>query len=392
MGRIIVFTGKGGVGKTSVAAAHARKSALLGNKTILVSADMAHNLGDLFERPIGREIVKVADHLDALEVDPDYEMEHDFGEMMQAFEKMLPSMESGGEKENDGWGKMMFPGTEELFALLKIKQIYESEVYDTIIVDCAPTGETLSLLKFPELLSWYMEKLFPIGKVAVRMLRPVGKKLFQVELPNKAAMNDIERLYFELSRLQQLLKDHTITTIRLVTMPEKMVVEETKRSYMYLNLYGFQVDGLFINRVLPQEANETFFEEWFQIQNDYMNELEQVFLNIPIIKIKWYETDINGMESIDRLVTDIMKDDSVLDVKCVSGGDCYTMDGKNYLLTIQIPFADKKEVDLHEAKQDLIVKIGNYKRSIPLPDTLRGYEVAKAKLEDGKLVVTFELA
>lgn len=241
MNRIYIFTGKGGVGKSSVAAAHAIKSAGEGKRTLLVSADMAHNLGDIFEKRLGKEPETVMHNLDLYEIDPEYIMQEDFSAVMRYLSNLLLDAD-----ESSVQGIGMIPGMEEIFSLLKIADIYHKECYERIIVDCAPTGETLSLLKFPELLSWYMEKFFPIGKVGVRLLAPISKAAFQVEMPNKTAMNDIEKIFLKLVELQELLKNRDITSIRIVAIPEKMVVEETKRSYMYLNLYNFNVDGLYI--------------------------------------------------------------------------------------------------------------------------------------------------
>ena len=240
MKRIYIFTGKGGVGKSSIAAAHALKSAEEGKATLLVSTDMAHNLGDIFELGLGKEVKNVRQNLDLYEIDPEYVMENDFTAVTSYLASLFSEIDVDGMQ-----GIGMIPGMEELFSLLKIADIYRREDYERIIVDCAPTGETLSLLKFPELLSWYMEKFFPIGKVAVRLLAPVSKAAFQVEMPNKTAMNEIERMFLKLVELQELLKDRAVTSVRIVTTPEKMVLEETKRSYMYLNLYNFNVDGIY---------------------------------------------------------------------------------------------------------------------------------------------------
>ena len=231
MKQIYIFTGKGGVGKSSVAAAHAVKSAQDGKKTLLISTDMAHNLGDIFGRKVGKQAENILPNLDIYEIDPEYVMEHDFPAVMNYLGSLLEQVDGEGIQEMG-----MMPGMEELFSLLKLADIYQKQDYERIMVDCAPTGETLSLLKFPELLSWYMEKLFPIGKVGVRMLAPISKSVFKVEMPNKNAMNDIEKMYLKLVELQELLKNRDITSIRIVTTPEKMVVEETKRNYMYMNL------------------------------------------------------------------------------------------------------------------------------------------------------------
>lgn len=388
MSRIIIFTGKGGVGKTSIAAAHARKAAKIGKETLIVSADMAHNLSDLFEVTIGREITRIDDNLSALEIDPYYEMEHNFQAMMNAMKKIMTfSPDEKGDKEYDDFS--MLPGIEELFSLLKIQELYESNQYDVIIVDCAPTGETLSLLKFPELFSWYMEKLFPIGKVAMKVFRPIGKAFYKMELPDSKAMNDIEKLYVKLMELQILFKNREITSIRLVAIPEKMVVEETKRNYMYMNLYNFNVDGLFINRILPEQADETFFAEWMELQAAYIEELAAVFGAIPITHIKWYEIDMNGMEALDRLVQDALTDDHVLDVRVVQSNEIYERNQEGYLLTVMLPCVKKEEIQLHESGNDIIIRIGNFKRSIPVPDTLRKYTVSSAKMEEEVLRIQF---
>lgn len=385
MGRIIIFTGKGGVGKTSVAAAHARKSSLQGSKTLIVSADMAHNLSDLFQISIGREVTRIDTNLYGLEIDPEYEMEHNFHHLMLAVEKMLPGKESGEGLDD----LSMFPGVEELFSLLRIQQIYESGEYDVIIVDCAPTGETLSLLKFPELFSWYMEKFFPVGKFAMRVLHPVSNKLFKVELPDKKAMNDIEKLYLKLLELQELLKNREISSIRLVTMPEKMVVEETKRNFMYLNLYNFNVDGVFINRILPSDLHLSFFDEWLTIQEEYVQEIEQVFSMLPLYKIKWYDIEIEGMKALDRLVEDVLVEEDLLSVKTTIRNEEYEKIKDGYLLKVYLPCVKKSDILLHETGSDLVLRIGNFKRSIPLPNALRKYQVTEAKYKDDQLILTF---
>lgn len=386
MGRILIFTGKGGVGKSSMAAAHARSSALEGKKTLLVSTDMAHNLGDIFEVKMKKTQTAVAENLDVLEIDPVYFMEHEFQDMMRAMMNLLMS-EKANKYEMDQL--LIFPGMEELFSLLKILDIYESGEYERIIIDCAPTGETLSLLKFPELLSWYMEKLFPIGKVAMKVLSPISKRVFKLELPDKKAMNDIERMYLKLSCLQELLKDHEVTSIRLVTMPEKMVVEETKRNYMYMNLYNYAVDGVYINRILSPEMKETFFDQWVEIQTKYTQELEETFANLPIYKIPWFDTDLNGLSGIDRIVDTVLKGKDMFAVGTTMKGERYEENDEGYLLCVPIYFAAKDAVDLHVSGTDVIIRIGNFKRNIPLPNSLRGHQIAGAKMEKEELQIQF---
>ncbi|EKQ50726.1 ArsA family ATPase [Clostridium sp. LS] len=285
---------------------------------------------------------------------------------------------------------VVFPGIEELFSLIKIQELYEDGVYDLIIVDCAPTGETVALLKFPELFSWYMEKLFPIEKVALKVLRPISKSAFKLEMPSEVAMNDIEKLYVKLGNLQELLKNKEICSIRLVTIPEKMVVEESKRNYMYLNLYNFNVDGLYINRIIPKDIENNFFDKWKQLQNNYLDELNSVFINIPTYKIKWYEADINGVEGLSRIIEDSLSDENIFKVLKRTVNETFEKTEKGYRLELYIPFADKASFDLLESGTDIIIKIGNFKRNIPIPNTIRKYKISSAKLENEKLSIIFE--
>ena len=383
MKRIYIFTGKGGVGKSSVAAAHAMKSAEEGQKTLLISTDMAHNLGDIFGRKLGKEEEMVLPNLDIYEIDPEYVMQNDFKEFMDYVKRMISST---GEMDDMG----MMPGMEELFSLLKISEIYKKGTYDRIVVDCAPTGETLSMLKFPELMSWYMEKLFPIGKVGVRVLAPFSKKLFKMEIPNKQAMNDIEKVFLKLMDLQELLKNRDITSVRIVTTPEKMVVEETKRNYMYMNLYNFNVDGLYINRILPQDIDNRFFDRWVEIQREYIKYLKESFAALPIYEIPWYDEELKGEDNIRRIVVDVLSRGDVFEVKNVTERETFTQTETGYQLDVNIPGADKEDIDLYQAATDIVIKTGNFKRCIPLPNILRSYVVSGAKLEDGRLHIRFE--
>jgi len=386
MTRVLIFTGKGGVGKTSVAAAHARNSANEGKKTLIVSTDMAHNLSDIFEIPIGKTIQEVATNLDALEIDPNYIMNEDFSQMKQALNNLIAS---SGMPLGDIGQLSVFPGMDELFSLLKIMDIYQKGEYERIIVDCAPTGETLALLKFPEFLAWYMEKFFPIGKVAMKVLSPISKTVFKIQLPDKAAMTDIERLYLKLIELQEFMKNRETTSIRLVTMPEKMVVEETKRNFMYMNLYDYLVDGIYINRILPKDMDNSFFSEWISIQNQYVDELESVFDGLPIYKIPWFDTDLNGLSGVDRIEQAVLKGKPIFAVHGDLLGQRFEKTEIGYEMKLKLPFIEKGDLKLHESGTDIILKIGNFKRCIPKPNTLRSYTVTGAKLSEGTLTMTF---
>ncbi len=384
MKRIYIFTGKGGVGKSSVAAAHALRSADEGKKTLLLSTDMAHNLCDIFEMNLGRDIETAQPNLDLYEIDPQYVMENDYEEILNYIGNL---MNTGEDTNIQDMG--MIPGMEELFSLMKISDIYAEGKYERIIVDSAPTGETLSLLKFPELLSWYMEKLFPIGKVGVRVLSPVSKKLFKIEMPNKNAMNDIEKLYMKLMQLQELLRNRDVTSIRIVTTPEKMVVEETKRNYMYMNLFNFNVDGLYINRILPADIDNGFFDQWIELQREYITCLKETFAALPIYEIPWYDEELRGVQNVRRIVDDVLEDASVFESKTITERESFEETEDGYRLKVYIPGADKKDIDLYQAATDIVIKTGNVKRCVPLPNSLKNYIVSGAKFEDGKLNISF---
>jgi arsenite-transporting ATPase len=282
----------------------------------------------------------------------------------------------------------IFPGMDELFSLLKIMEVYESGDYERIIVDCAPTGETLTLLKFPELLSWYMEKFFPVGKIAMRVLSPFSKAIFKVQLPDKAAMSDIEKLFLKLIKLQELLKDNKVTSIRLVAMPEKMVVEETKRNYMYMNLYNFNVDGVYINRILPKDIDNEFFNEWIDIQNQYIEELESIFTHVPTYKVPWFDSELSGLSGVEKIEKAALRDWDVFSIKDIHKGETYEKTEDGYIMNLLLPTVTSDALDMHESNTDIIIKIGNFKRNIPKPNSLRDHVITGAKFENQVLLVT----
>lgn len=387
MGRIIIFTGKGGVGKTSVAAAHAIASANEGKNTLLVSADMAHNLGDIFQTEVGGHTKKVRDHLSLLELDPDMLMKEEFPNVNKAIGALMGSSGFSAGSVGDNF---IIPGFENLFSLLKIRDIYESGEYDRIIVDCAPTGETLSLLKLPELLTWYMEKFFPVGKVMVRVLAPVSKVKYKVTLPTHKAMNEIEEMHGQMVLLQELLKDPEICSVRLVCVPEKMVVEETKRNFMYLNLYDYQVDRVFINRILPDETGSDFMNRWRDIQKKYIGEIEKVFTEVPVTKILWYSEEVRGKEAIERLADDVLKIPDLFEIGVQNEKETYEVIDGGYCLTVKLPGADSDKVSVVVHDMDIDIKVNNYNRCIPLPNTLRGAQVTDVRFAENKLQISLK--
>ena len=388
MARIIIFTGKGGVGKSSVAAAHALSSAKMGEKTLLVSADTAHNLGDIFKIQIGSKITKISENLDALELDSDVVKREIFPEVKNTMLNLMGKNGIGITNLNENFS---LPGFENLFSLLKIKEIYETNQYEHILVDCAPTGETLALLKLPELLVWYMEKFFPIGKKIVRVLSPISKLAYKVVLPSAKTMDTIELIHKKLLELQELLKNNEICSVRLVCVPEKMIVEETKRNFMYLNLYKYQVDTVFINRIITDEVENSFMQKWIKIQSKYIKELEEVFFDIPVVKIPWYPKEIVGESGVELLCNTIENLPDLFSVKRITQNEEYFPCEDGYLLKIQLPFVKGEELKVYHHEMDINIKINNVNRCIPLPNVLRKSYIVDRKLENGNLYIHFQV-
>lgn len=382
MSRLIIFTGKGGVGKTSIASATALASAEEHKKTLLVSTDMAHNLGDIFGIPSCRGITPVSENLDLLELNPAELMRKRFS----AVQKTVSSLSgNAGLGINNLDRNFIIPGFENLFSLLEIKELYESGSYERIIVDSPPTGETLSFLKLPELLAWYMEKFFPVGKVFIRVLSPVSKLKYGIKLPNRKALNDVEKIHGNLLDLQDFLKNKDICTVRLVCTPEKMAVEETKRSFMYLNLYGYLVDSLFINRILPGNTDILFMENWRSIQEKYIKELEAVFAGIPVIRAPWYPEEIRGKEAVEKLRREVLSAHDLFDVSADISREEYIKCDDGFILRIALPQAENCALEVLTHSTDISIKMNNFIRRIPLPGVLYYSTVARTDFNDGIL-------
>ncbi len=384
MERLILFTGKGGVGKTSLAAAHALASAGQGRRTLLASVDPAHNLSDLLQCPPAPEPATVAPRLDIVEVDANRVREEDFAHLSRTLAGMM--LPAGAPRDEEVVTDV--PGFDPLFFLLKVDQLVDSGRYDRVILDLAPTGETLSLLQLPELMSWWMERIFPLGRLAVRALRPMARGLWRIELPDSRAMNDVEALYVRLRAIQERLKDPAVTSVRLVTQPERMVIEETRRSYLYLNLFGYAVDHLYVNGIYPVGEVGEFFGAWIEHQRAHLAEIEAAFGHLPITRVPRFPSDIIGLDGVGRLAGAVV-DEHTFDVRDDLARETYTSVGDGFELRLAAPMASRDEIRLSRSESDLVVRIGNVQRNVPLPATLRGYDVAGARLDDGVLAVTF---
>lgn len=384
--KIIIFTGKGGVGKSSIASACAIKSSNNKYKTIIISTDSAHSLSDLFKIKSSDEIIKINEYLDLLEINSQVLLRENFPNFKEKISKIYPS---SGIKNNNIGNKFSIPGFENLINLLKIKDLYESNKYENIIVDSPPTGSTIALLKLPELLSWYLEKFFPIGKKVVRVLNPISKFKYNVSLPSKEAMNDIERFYYKLLELQNLLKNKDTTALRLVTLAEKMVVEETKRNYMYLNLYDYNVDRIFINRIYEGFDDNDFIKNTRSIQDKYIKLIEDSFQDKKIHKIKWYPNEIHGLESINYMLEDSLNIDDLLEIDSENMAQKYMQYDNGYILEIKSLDLSNTNLKIQKVDNDLSISLNNFKRLIPLPNILINSFIEKTEFHDNMILIYF---
>lgn len=384
--RIIIYTGKGGVGKTSIAAATAVKMAKQGKRTLILSTDAAHSLADSLAVPIGPDPVQISDNLWGQEVNAIRETERNWGTVQGWITKLLDKAQL---KDVTTEEMLVFPGMEELFSLLKIKEHAESGLYDVLVVDCAPTGETLRLLSYPNVLNWWLEKIFPTERKLIKIVRPVAKIVKDIDLPSDDVLDSIERLARGLEEMQRLVLDPEITSVRIVLNPEKMVLAEAKRSFTYLNLFGFNTDAIIVNRVLPDEAGKGFFAHWREIQKKYEEEIVLNFQPLPILKAPMMQKEVIGLPILDELA-DIVYGEQVPSAMLYRGRtETIREEDGDMLLELSIPFVEKADLDLTQTGDELTVDAGAYKRKVILPRTLMGREVIGARYAKDRLIIRF---
>ena len=384
--RVILVTGKGGVGKTTVSAATAIRSAELGYRTLVMSTDPAHSLGDAFEESLGDAPTRVIDNLDAQQIDSQTRLEESWGPVRDYLTKVFDwSGLEGVEAEE----LTVFPGMDELFSLATVREHVSSGNYDVVIVDCAPTAETLRLLSLPEVMAWYMDKLFPVSKQVARVVRPVLSKMSSLPVADEQVFDTIATFYDRLDGVREILGDPEVTSARLVMNPEKMVIAEAKRTYTYLGLFGYAVDSAIVNRMLPETVTDPYFDEWRQIQKGHMEDVAEGFADVDIRTLRLFDKEMVGVDRL-RIVGDELFGDTDPTARLSEGRPFRVEDdGDDVVLVVGMPFAEHDELDVMRHHHELIVTVGQYRRSIVLPDSLKRRKVLRANLADGELRVTF---
>ena len=384
--RIILYTGKGGVGKTSVAAATALRAARLGYKTLAMSTDAAHSLGDSFDRPLGGEIVPIVDNLWGQEIDIFRETETHWG-TLENYIKIL--MAWRGIDEVLAEEMAILPGMEELAGLVHLINYHQQAEYDVIVVDCAPTGETLRLLSFPDVTRWWLHRIFPIQRTAARIARPVLKRVTDLPFPEDEVFEALKELFTKLDRMREILTDAATCSVRLVLNPEKMVIKESQRTFTYLNLYGYATDLVICNRLIPQDVTDAYFSNWKDSQERYYALVEEAFSPLPILKAPLMEQEVVGMAMLERFADALYGDSDPTRVYFEGQRQDIRQEDGDYVLTLMLPFSRKEDIQLSQVGDELIVHVGNQKRNLILPRALAGLASEGAKLEGDRLTIRF---
>ena len=385
--RILLYTGKGGVGKTSVSAATALRCAELGYRTVVISTDSAHSLADSFDQALGPEPTPIAGNLWGQELDVLYQMDRYWGRMQEYLASMFAwrGLEGIIAEETS-----VLPGMEELASLLQIVHLHDSGDYDVIIIDAAPTGATLQLLTIPEMGRWYIQKVFPLERKMVAMGSPLLRLISDMPIPDERVFEAILELHGQLERMHRLLADRQLSSARLVLNPEKMVIKESKRTYTYLTLYGYSTDAVICNRMFPQQAAGTYFDEWREIQAGYMETVEESFAPLPILSAPFFAREVVGLDMLREMGAALFADRDPTEVLYTGEEQKIVQIEGGYQLSIPLPLVSSKEIRLTRSSRDeLVVHIGNRKHLLSLPRSLAAMRVEGATQQDGTLRVTF---
>lgn len=384
--RILLFTGKGGVGKSTIASGTAALAAASGQRTLVLSTDAAHSLADAFGAPVGAEPTPVADHLFVQQVDAQLRFQQSWAEI-QGY--LLTVLDVAGVDPVAAEELTVLPGAEEVLALLELRQQALSGRWDTIVVDCAPTAETLRLLALPEALGWYMQRVFPAERRIVKALKPVLTRTMGVPMPGDSVFDAVERLHAELAEVQALLSGPQ-ASVRLVLTPEQVVVAEARRSHTTLSLFGYRVDGVVANRVFPAEGADDWRAGWVMAQDAVLAEVEESFAGLPVWRSTYRSHEPVGVEDLRELAGAVYADGPDPWTPPAGEGP-FRVDraATGAVLVLDLPGAQRRDVDLARHGDELVVTVGSYRRLLALPAVLARLQVVGARVEDGALRVRF---
>ena len=388
-----MFAGKGGVGKTSVAAATGVKTARAGKKTLVMSLDVAHSLADVFDLDRGLidqnrgKPIKIENNLWIQELDVQEEIESNWGDIHKYLSTLLKTT---GLNEILAEELAILPGMEEVSLLLYINRYVRTRQFDAILLDCAPTGESLRFISIPTTLEWYIKKIFKLERTIAAYARPIAKRLYDVPLPGDDYFDAIESLFQRLQGVDKILVDPETTTVRLVTNPEKIVLKETQRAFMYFSLYKMSTDAIIMNRVLPESVKDAYFDDWRERQAEHIRQAENTFSPIPFFAVTLFRGEILGKEKLASLAEQIYGARDPL--ARFFEGEPYALvkaDGK-YQLKVRLPFIQKKDIEMNKIEDELIIRVGSFKRRFLLPRQVAASKSVRARLDGADLSVQFE--
>lgn len=393
--RVIVHTGKGGVGKTSISAATALRCAERGLKTLVISTDTAHSLGDALDKEIGPEPTQIAKNLWAQELDTRYSMQKYWGRIQEYL---------GAFFNREGIAKVnaaevtIIPGLEEGAQLLWISEYFQAGDYDVLIVDAAPTAETIRLLSLPDVTRWWVERLMRLARGLDSVIRPVksllnrGRKNDSGIDISENAWDQVQLLFDTLDGVRELLTNPEHASIRLVVNPERMVIRETQRTYTYLNLYDYATDAILVNRIFPDEVQDPFFKVWKQRQAKNIEYVHEAFGSLPVLRAPLFGEEMGGLEMLGRLADELYGDRNP--AERMFDGVVHKLEqldgGSTWMLRVPIGFARKEQLDLYRSRDEITLSVGPYRRNIVLPAELQNLTITSAKFEDKSLNIRFE--
>ncbi|HYF11322.1 MAG TPA: TRC40/GET3/ArsA family transport-energizing ATPase [Actinomycetota bacterium] len=384
--RVLLLTGKGGVGKTTVAAATAVRAAKAGIRTLVMSTDPAHSLGDSFDLPIGEHATELGENLWAEQIDAQSRLETNWREIQDYFVQL---MNWAGVETIQAEELSVIPGLDEIFSLIDVRTHVEGGRYDLLIVDCAPTAETLRLLSLPEIMNWYIERIFPVQRRVVKGVRPLVTKMTSLPIAGDRFFASVERLHRNLDAVHRILTDEETSTVRLVVNPERMVISEARRTYTYLGLFGYRVDAVVVNRIFPDDVEDPYFAKWKDIQAEHLRQVHESFDPVPILTARLFDREMVGVPLLEEMgdevygeldATDILFHDDPIRVRRRSGG---------YVLVMRLPFVAREDMDVHRRGDELFVRVGSYKRNLILPQTLQRLEISGANFVGDHLEIAF---
>ncbi|MGH9720691.1 MAG: ArsA family ATPase [Bryobacteraceae bacterium] len=391
MVRILLFSGKGGVGKSSLAAATGLQLSRLGYRTLIMSVDPAHSLADAFDLDTGLFSSATADPyaltktLSIHEVNIQREIKRHWREISSY---VISVLRTTGISDVEAEELAILPGMEELSAMMYINQFRREKRYQVIVLDCAPTAESLRFISMPTTLDWYMKHIFPFHRGLLRAVRPIANKVSPVELPTDSYFANIADLFGRLEGIPELLENPKITSVRLVTNPERMVLRETQRAFVYFSLHGLTVDGVIVNRVLPDKVTDSYFIEWRESQGRVMKEIEEYFAPVAVKRVPLFTHEVHGIDRLEELARSLYAEGD--DPAAVTRTEApYTFEKMNghYAVRLRLPFAAKGEIGLFKKSDELVVEIGTLRRHIGLPTSMVSLTPTKAKLENRVLTV-----